>query len=156
MPILQHVFKKKDNQPNRPQEQKRRLDREEAKKNRDENINRTKKKTPAQKEESKAASSIKKEHAHTAYNIIVSPHISEKSVSQNTDGKYVFEVFTGANKKQIAQAVSALYGVEVEKVNKISVPDKARRYRRTMGRTSRNDKAIVTLKKGQEIEVLPQ
>lgn len=96
------------------------------------------------------------ESAYSAYGIIVRPHISEKSVSGSDKAKYVFEIIPGANKKQIQSAIEVMYGVKVENVNKIKVPTKKTRYRAQSGSKARYDKAVVTLKKGQEIEVLPQ
>lgn len=103
-----------------------------------------------------SASVMKSEQAHFAHNVIVKPHISEKSVSKNNEGKYVFEIHKGVSKQQIAKAIEILYDVKVEKVNRISVPRKSKMYKRIKGKQSRYDKAVVTLKKGQEIEVLPQ
>jgi large subunit ribosomal protein L23 len=96
------------------------------------------------------------ESAHSAYGVVVRPHISEKSVEHNSEGKYVFEVASNVSKKQIKDAIEVMYGVKVESVNKIKVPAKKTRYRMQTGTKSRSNKAVVTLKKGQEIEVLPQ
>ncbi|MEX2145138.1 MAG: 50S ribosomal protein L23 [Candidatus Spechtbacterales bacterium] len=84
------------------------------------------------------------------------PHISEKSVKHNDEGKYVFEVYKGVNKKQIAAAIESVYKVKVESVNRIKMPPKPKRHLRHQNLKFRHDKAVVTLAKGQEIEVLPQ
>ena len=102
------------------------------------------------------ASVIKSDKAHVAHNVIVRPHISEKSVSKNTEGKYVFEIYSGVSKKDITSAIEDLYGVKVEKVNRVSVKPKNKRYRKNVGSKTRHDKAVVTLKEGHGIEVLPQ
>lgn len=102
------------------------------------------------------ASVIKSDQAHVAHDVIVRPHISEKSVSKNTEGKYVFEIYSGVSKKDVTSAIEDLYGVKVEKVNRISVKPKNKRYRRDVGSKPRHDKAVVTLKEGHGIEVLPQ
>lgn len=103
-----------------------------------------------------ASSAIKMESAHSAYGVVVRPHVSEKSVERNHEGKYVFEVASSVSKKQIKDAIEVMYGVKVESVNKIKVPAKKTRYRMQTGTKFRYNKAVVTLKKGQEIEVLPQ
>lgn len=108
------------------------------------------------KPKKRGASVIKFEQAHFAHGIVIRPHISEKSVSKNNQGKYVFEIHRKVSKPQITRAIETLYGVKVEKVNKISVFSKSKKYRRIQGKQSRHNKAVVTLKKGQEIEVLPQ
>lgn len=67
----------------------------------------------------------------------------------------MFEIYPGSNKNEIAQAVEEAYGVKVDSVNKIKTHQKTKRYRFQQGTSTRLDKAVVTLKKGQEIEVLP-
>ena len=84
--------------------------------------------------------------------ILISPVITEKSMSDTAQGKYVFKVNPKANKVEIGKAVERAYKVEVVSVNIINVKPKERRFRfRQTGRTSRWKKAIVTLKKGQKI-----
>lgn len=102
-----------------------------------------------------AGSSIKAERAHGAYGIVIRPHISEKSVSQNTDSKYVFEIENNTNARLVAGAIHDMYGVEVKHVNIIKVPNKKTQMRGKRGIRQRYNKAIITLKKGQQIEVLP-
>ena len=53
--------------------------------------------------------------------VLFSPIITEKSMSKVGDGIYTFKVALNANKVQIAQAISNLYKVKVEKVNVIKV-----------------------------------
>lgn len=96
------------------------------------------------------------DNAYSAYGVVLRPHISEKSVARNSEGKYVFEVAANAGKKEIQKAIETMYGVKVENVNKVKMPAKKTRYRFQSGTSSRPGKAVVTLKKGQEIEVLPQ
>ncbi|MBR0113367.1 MAG: 50S ribosomal protein L23 [Clostridia bacterium] len=77
--------------------------------------------------------------------IILRPVITENSMDGVADRKYTFEVAKDANKIEIAQAVEALFDVEVEKVNTINVNGKLRRYGRYEGYTASRKKAIVTL-----------
>jgi len=159
MPILSHIFKKKDKSaPQRQPKQHESKRNTHTEQQQDEREKATKKvtKSVASKSKSKGASAIKKERAYGAYNVIVQPHISEKSVSGTAEGRYVFEVYPNVNKNSIAQAIETLYGVKVKRVNTISVKGKRKRYQNKQGVTPRYNKAIVTLKKGQEIEVLPQ
>ena len=77
--------------------------------------------------------------------IILRPVITENSMDGVADRKYTFEVAKDANKIEIAQAVEALFDVEVENVNTINVNGKLRRYGRYEGYTASRKKAIVTL-----------
>ena len=77
--------------------------------------------------------------------IIIKPVITEKSMDELQNGKYTFKVAKNANKIEIKKAVEALFGVEVAKVNTLTVNGKAKRVGRFEGRTSDWKKAVVTL-----------
>ena len=86
--------------------------------------------------------------------IIIRPIITEKSMRyMDADNKISFEVAKGTNKVQIAQAVKAIFGVDVEKVNIINVKPKTKRVGRYVGKTKAIRKAIVKIKAGQEIDL---
>lgn len=86
--------------------------------------------------------------------IIIRPIITEKSMRyMDADNKITFEVAKGTNKVQIAQAVKAIFGVDVEKVNIINVKPKTKRVGRYVGKTKAVRKAIVKIKAGQEIDL---
>lgn len=91
-----------------------------------------------------------------AYRILKKPHVTEKSADLNSKNQYIFEVFQDANKNQIKEAVADVYGVNVLDVNIINVNPKRRRLGRTQGWSSGYKKAIVKIKDGQKIEVLPR
>ena len=80
-----------------------------------------------------------------AQDIIIRPIITEESMKGTADRKYTFQVAKDANKIEIAKAVEELFGVEVCKVNTISVRGKFRRQGRVGGFTASSKKAIVTL-----------
>ena len=80
-----------------------------------------------------------------AQDIIIKPIITEESMKGAADRKYTFQVAKDANKIEIAKAVEELFGVEVEKVNTISVRGKFRRQGRVGGFTASSKKAIITL-----------
>ena len=89
--------------------------------------------------------------AKLAYDIILKPIITEKSMEMLTQGKYTFKVAKDANKIEIAKAVEALFkGVKVAKVNTISVRGRLKRMGRNAGYTSDWKKAIVTLAEGSK------
>ena len=86
--------------------------------------------------------------------IIIRPIITEKTMRyMDADNKVTFEVAKGTNKVQIAQAVKAIFGVDVEKVNIINVKPKTRRVGRYVGKTKAVRKAIVKIKAGQQIDL---
>jgi large subunit ribosomal protein L23 len=105
------------------------------------------------------------------HDIIVRPHITEKSVGQSygdkriTDiaevqRKYTFVVTTDANKIEIKRAIEAIYNegkrekdhILVESVRTIKVHGKKRRVGQRVGYKPDFKKAIVTLAKGQMLE----
>lgn len=108
----------------------------------------------------------------TPYDIIIQPHITEKSVAlsygdprireeENLVRKYTFIVATDANKIEIKQAIEAIYNqgrkaddaIKVESVRTIKVLGKKRRRgQRSAGYEPDRKKAIVTLAKGQMLE----
>jgi len=87
--------------------------------------------------------------------LIKNPIISEKATDISAFGKYIFLVDRRATKPEIKKTVQAIYKVVVEDVNVINIRPKARRLGRTLGTKPGYKKAIVTLKKGQTLDVLP-
>ena len=85
-----------------------------------------------------------------ARDIILAPIITEKAVASLNEKKYTFRVATNANKIQIAQAVEEIFGVDVAKVNTISMKGHLRRQGRNEGYTSDWKKAVVTLTPGSK------
>jgi large subunit ribosomal protein L23 len=88
-----------------------------------------------------------------ARDIIKRPVITERSTDLMAEKKYTFEVDVRANKTEVKDAVEAIFGVTVEKVNIMNYKGKFRRVGRHSGLTNRRRKAIVTLKENsKEIE----
>lgn len=86
--------------------------------------------------------------------IIIRPIITEKTMKyMDADNKVTFEVKKGTNKTQIAQAVHAIFNVDVEKVNVVNVKPKEKRMGKYVGTTSAVRKAIVKIKAGQDIDL---
>lgn len=98
---------------------------------------------------------IKKKYFKEAYKILKEPHVSEKATVLNEQDKYVFKVYPESNKIETKKAVETLYGVRVKDVNIVNVPRKRKIFRGREGFKSGYKKAIVTLEKGQKIEILP-
>lgn len=91
-----------------------------------------------------------------SWRILKGPHITEKGTDLNKENKYVFRVYSESNKKEIKKIISALYNVDVLSVRIINIPPKSRRLGRTSGWRQGYKKAIITIKKGQKIELLPR
>ena len=85
-----------------------------------------------------------------AYDIILRPIITEKSMLGIENKVYTFEVAKGANKTHIKLAIEELFDVEVEKVNVINAKPRPRRVGRHAGYKSGFRKAIVTLKESSK------
>ena len=87
--------------------------------------------------------------------IIREPVVSEKSYALLDKGVYTFKVDSRASKPEIHDAVEAIFGVQVLKVNTLNRKGKRKRNRRTFTMGSRPDtkRAIVTLVEGQTIDL---
>lgn len=86
-------------------------------------------------------------------NVIVKPLISEKSASLAGANQYVFVVRKGVNRIQVRSAIKQMYGVSPVSVNIMNVLGKKVGFSQRMGKRSDWKKAIVTLPKGQTINV---
>ncbi len=87
------------------------------------------------------------------YEIILGPHISEKStIAAEKNRQFVFRVVPSANKIEVKQAVEALFKVKVEKVCMSCQKGKTRRHGQITGRRNHAKKAYVRLQEGQDIE----
>ena len=87
------------------------------------------------------------------YDVILSPHITEKSTLLSEHNAVVFKVANDATKPQIKAAVEALFGVSVSGVNTITTKGKTKRWKGRPYERSDVKKAIVTLAEGQSIDV---
>jgi large subunit ribosomal protein L23 len=91
-----------------------------------------------------------------AIKVIKEPIITEKTTSKmESENKYSFRVDSRAGKSEIKKAVEQMFNVRVIKVNTKTRKSKPRRLRlRHEGKTSSWKEAVVTLQKGQSIEIL--
>jgi len=87
--------------------------------------------------------------------IIIRPVVSEKSYALLDEGVYTFVVHPESNRTEIRQAVEAIFGVQVAKVNTMNRQGKRKRNRRTFTYGKRPDtkRAIVTLAPGERIDL---
>jgi large subunit ribosomal protein L23 len=84
---------------------------------------------------------------------LLSPRVSEKAAMLASKGTYVFNVAIDANKIDIRKAVEAIYSVKVSDVRTVRGEGKIARRGRTAGRRNRWKKALVTLVKGQSLNL---
>jgi len=87
------------------------------------------------------------------YDTITSPVITEKATLGAEHNQYVFKVPLSATKPEIAEAVEALFDVEVKAVNTLITKGKSKRFRGRPYTRSDVKKAVVTLKDGFNIDM---
>ena len=80
------------------------------------------------------------------YDIIRRPVITEQSMADVADKKYVFMVDIDSNKTEIKEAVETIFGVKVAKVNTVRMQGKVKRTGAyPAGKRAAYKKAIITL-----------
>ena len=87
------------------------------------------------------------------YDSILSPLVTEKSTNLSELNKVVFKVNSSADKKSIKKSIEKIFKVNVVKINIIN---KQSRFKTAKGKKVKIQgykKAIVTLKKGQNIDL---
>ena len=84
------------------------------------------------------------------YDVVLAPHITEKSTMLSDHNAVVFKVAGTASKPEIKAAVEALFNVSVTNVNTIVTKGKTKRWKGQPYKRSDFKKAIVTLADGQD------
>jgi len=87
------------------------------------------------------------------YDKILSPMITEKSTNMSEQNKVVFKVPTNANKKNLKTNIEKIFKVNVTKINIINKKSKTKITRGRKVKVAGFKKAIITLKKGQNIDL---
>ena len=87
------------------------------------------------------------------YDKILSPMVTEKSTNLSEQNKIVFKVPTGANKINLKKNIEKIFKVNVTKINIINKQNRVKLARGKKVRVSGFKKAIITLKKGQSIDL---
>jgi large subunit ribosomal protein L23 len=87
------------------------------------------------------------------YDVVVAPHITEKSTLLSEHNAVVFKVADSATKPQIKAAVEALFNVKVTGVNTIVTKGKTKKWKGRPYTRSDSKKAIVTLAEGNSIDI---
>ena len=87
------------------------------------------------------------------YDVIVGPHITEKSTLLSENNAVVFKVANTATKPQIKAAIEALFDVKVKGVNTMVQKGKTKRWKGRPYTRNNVKKAVVTLAEGQTIDI---
>ena len=87
------------------------------------------------------------------YDKILSPMVTEKSTNLSEQNKIVFKVPTGANKTNLKKNIEKIFKVNVTKINIINKQNRTKPTRGKKVKISGFKKAIITLKKGQSIDL---
>ena len=87
------------------------------------------------------------------YDVVLAPHITEKTTLLSENNAVVFKVAGTASKPEIKAAVEALFGVTVTGVNTIVTKGKTKKWKGQPYKRSDSKKAIVTLAEGQSIDI---
>lgn len=85
--------------------------------------------------------------------VLLAPRVTEKASAGAETGKYTFIVARDKNKIEVKKSIEKTYGVKVVSVQILNMPSKKKRLGRILGRIPGFKKAIVTLEKGQSIEI---
>ena len=87
------------------------------------------------------------------YDKILSPMLTEKSTKLSEQNKIIFKVPTGANKINLKKNIERIFKVNVTKINIINKQNRTKVTKGKKVKVSGFKKAIITLKKGQSIDL---
>jgi large subunit ribosomal protein L23 len=87
------------------------------------------------------------------YDKIISPLVTEKSTNLSEQNKIVFKVPSTSNKKNLKKNIEKIFKVNVIKINIINKQNRLKLTRGKKVKVSGFKKAIITLKKGQSIDL---
>ena len=88
-----------------------------------------------------------------AFNVILKPVVTEKSTILSENNQIVFLVNLNSNKIDIKKSIELIYKVKVNSVNIIRVKGKTKVFKGKVGKRSNYKKAIISLSKGQSIDL---
>ena len=87
------------------------------------------------------------------YDKILSPLVTEKSTNLSEQNKIVFKVPSNANKKNLKTNIEKIFKVNVTKINIINKKSRIKTTNRGSKKIEGYKKAVVTIKKGQNIDL---
>ena len=88
-----------------------------------------------------------------AYQVILSPLVTEKSTQMSEHNKIVFAVPLSASKFDVKSSIEKIFSVKVKSVHTILLKGKTKRFKGVLGKRSDTKKAIVTLAPGNSIDL---
>jgi large subunit ribosomal protein L23 len=89
------------------------------------------------------------------YQVILSPHISEKtSVAMEKRNEYAFQVVDTATKSEVKDAIEFLFNTKVKSVRVVNVRAKQKMFRGFEGKRKSWKKAYVTLQADQKLDIV--
>ncbi len=87
------------------------------------------------------------------YDKVITPLVTEKSTNLSEQNKIVFKVPSSANKKNLKSNIEKIFKVNITKINIINKKNRMKITRGKKIKISGYKKAIITLKKGQSIDL---
>ena len=87
------------------------------------------------------------------YDKILAPLVTEKSTNLSEQNKIIFKVPDKANKKNLKKSIEKIFKVNVTKINIINKKSRIKNSRGRKVKIKGFKKAIITLKKGQNIDL---
>ena len=91
----------------------------------------------------------------STYHVLRGPMLTEKgTLMKETENKVLFRVARSANKIEIKQAIEEIFKVKVDRVTTMNCKGKTKRMGRYEGKRPDWKKAIVTLKKGEKLDII--
>jgi len=146
MPLLDIFKKKQEKKPEKKEQKVKKVIKEKIEKK------------PVKKAVEKKVQPERKKRKilFSAYKSLKSPHVTEKATDLTAKNQYVFKVWPRSNKKQIKEAVEDVFGIDVDSVRIINIHSKKIRIGKTKGQKPGYKKAIVKVREGQKIEILPR
>ena len=88
-----------------------------------------------------------------SYNLIIKPVIPEKATTLSAFSQFILSVPMNSKKSQIKGAVESLFGVNIKKINVIISKGKIKKFKGKKGKRNNTKKAIISLEKGQKIDI---
>ena len=96
---------------------------------------------------------VAKEISGALANVLLRPHVTEKSTHLTAHDTYVFVVHPKATRVAVGAAVRAMYGVQPTSVRILRQKGKVVRFKRVTGVRQELKKAMVTLPKGSKLDL---
>ena len=94
------------------------------------------------------------ENINSIYKVLLAPMSTEKTTKlADTCSQIAFKVAPWSNKMQIKKAVETLFNVNVRKIATINMRGKTKNFKQRQGKKSNWKKAIISLYKGQDINI---